>query len=157
MKSILENENFMNINSIAEIDPSRNQLDEEYKTFVSRYLKIKDLIHLEKEFELYKNFKITPEMVNFKKLIAEEKINDFTKLAGFTRDNDYKYIDWLISNGCKYGFGVISRPIFNEEYNMAIIRLETVCGPLCGGGLIAIYKLHNEEWAVEKILDRWVN
>ncbi|WP_157578265.1 hypothetical protein [Tenacibaculum ovolyticum] len=46
--------------------------------------------------------------------------------------------------------------MFNETYDIAMIRFEKICGPMCGGGIIVLYELKNEKWTQKIILENWI-
>ncbi len=59
---------------------------------------------------------------------------------------------------CEYGFNFVSKPIFNETYDLVLIETAYDCGSkLCGGGTTVIYKYVNKNWIEFKVLNTWLN
>lgn len=153
-ESSLKDKSFLSVNSLMEQSTwNLDLIDNEYKTYLQEHLKIKDTTFLNFQINLLNNFKISKEIAPQKNIITN---NDYIEFNKSFEINEFAYLDWLEKNNCKRGFSSISKPIFNETYNLAIIHFEQICGPLCGGGLIRLYELKNKKWVQKKVIDHWI-
>ncbi|WP_442266439.1 hypothetical protein ACSIGC_01640 [Tenacibaculum sp. ZS6-P6] len=156
IKSLLKNEDFLKVNGILEVSLWSPDLVKENIDFLSNSLKIRDLKHLNFQLSLLDSFRVPSILIKPKRIITINEYKDFTALLELFHKEDYSYLDWLEKKNCKYGFGSISKPIFNEKYDRALIYFEKICGPLCGGGTIALYELEENEWKQKNVIDHWI-
>ncbi|TCI90960.1 hypothetical protein [uncultured Tenacibaculum sp.] len=151
-EKLYQERSFIHSNCILE-QPEWTLIDNEFTSIIQKELKIENKTFLEFQIDLLNDFKIVKELTPNKKIITDLEYNKFNESF---KENEFAYIDWLDEMSCKEGFSSISKPIFNEKYNLAVIRYEKVCGPLCGGGVIAIYELIKGKWQQKKIIDNWI-
>ena len=128
-------------------------MTENFKGFVKKNLNITDTIHLNKQMRLHSDFKISNTLAGDLKLLTEES---FENLQQLSLSEGLSFWDWLDEN-CQNGYLSISKPIFNETYDLAYVQKGTVCGRLCGGGGAFIFKFENGIWKEIKILSSWVS
>ena len=61
----------------------------------------------------------------------------------------------------RYGEGrsyfFFSSPIFLRDYTLCIFYAGHDCGPLCGGGSLAVYRKVNGRWTLWKSFGEWVS
>ena len=150
----LGNKSFIKSNCVLKQPVWNTKLSEpELKSYLREYLKIQDNDFLNFQMDLFYKFEITEELIPEKKIITNAKT---TVAKQPSIENQYAYLDWLEKQDCKRGFFSISKPLFNESYDLAIIRFEEICGPLCGGGVIILYESKKGKWSKKKILDNWI-
>ncbi len=152
-KEIHQEKSFISSNCILE-HPEWRTFDNEVKLKIQEELGIENKAFLEFQIDLFNKFKITKDLTPKKNIITNEEYIQFNE--SFNK-NEFAYLDWLDKMDCKQGFSSISKPLFNENYNLAIIRFEKICGPLCGGGLLALYEITKGKWKQKKILDSWID
>lgn len=125
----------------------------DFDAYVMNQLKIGDSVHYNLQSKLSSRFKITVDLVPDKNILTEEQFKEFEENS----ENDgFKFWDWLDEN-CENGYCSITKPIFNETFDLAYIRIGTVCGSLCGGGEERIYEYKNGKWTVKESLGSWVS
>ncbi|MDO1500039.1 hypothetical protein Q2T40_07830 [Winogradskyella maritima] len=123
------------------------------KDFFITELKIQDLDHFEKQFELFSNFKMGSELFPDMNIIQESQIEMYNNIVS----EDEMVNSGLFEMGCEYGYYSMSKPFFNEDYSLALVEFANFCGHgLCGGGRTAIYKNKNGVWAEVKVLNSWI-
>ena len=150
----LGNKSFIKSNCVLKQPVWNTKLSEpELKSYLREYLKIQDNDFLNFQMDLFYKFEITEELIPEKKIITNAKT---TVAKQPSKEDQYAYLDWLEKQDCKRGFFSISKPLFNESYDLAIIRFEEICGPLCGGGVIILYEFKKGKWSKKKILDNWI-
>ena len=149
-----EKENYLSVSCITEKPRAvSNPMASSFDEYVKENLGIKDSIHYKLQTESYNNFIITKDLVSDKNIITETQFEEFekkSKLGGF------KFWKWIDEN-CKGGFCSISKPIFNETFDLAYVQIGTVCGGLCGGGEERIYEYKNGKWTKKESLGSWVS
>ncbi len=151
-KKSYQEKSFLSSNCILE-QPSWNSFDNKLKLKIEKELGIKDKAFLVFQIDLFQNFLIEKEMIPDINIIKNEEYTEFKQSFN---NNEFAYLNKLDRLKCKYGFSSISKPLFNENYDLAIIRFEKICGPLCGGGLISVYEIKKGKWKQKKILDSWI-
>ncbi len=124
-----------------------------FKDDIRHILKIKDSVHLNSQFRLYKKFKVTSNLVPNKNILTEKQFEEFERKY---RKDGFSFWDWLEKN-CEKGYCSIGKPIFNETFDLAYIQIGRVCGPSCGGGDERIYELINGKWKKKKTIGNWVS
>ncbi len=125
----------------------------DFDEYVRNHLNITDTLHYNRQSRLFREFVLTEDLVPDKKILTQKK---FDELEGKSRDEGIKFWDWLYAN-CKYGYSSISRPIFNENYDLAYVQIANVCGRLCGGGEERIYEFTEGKWILKETLSSWVS
>ncbi len=129
---------------------------EYFRSSVREELKIKDTSFFNFQIKLLDQFIITDEFDFSKKIIDKEAYQDFLNTGNYRIIKDttmYNRFDWLIDNNCPHGFINISKPLFNEDYNKAIVHLEFDCGPLCGFEKSIVFVLKNKKWSAEDVME----
>lgn len=121
------------------------------KGFVKRNLQIKDTNHLNGQIELFRNFKISKTILPQWNILSEKEF-DLYRISS----SDSSIWESLLID-CPYGYYSITKPIFNESYDRAIVGFGSLCRRLCGGGVTRIYRLINSEWVIEKEISSWVS
>ncbi|MDN3594318.1 hypothetical protein [Zunongwangia endophytica] len=124
-----------------------------FNDYVKDNLNIKDTVHLKIQSRLYKKFKITADLVPNKNILTQVQFEEFKQKS---ENSKFRFWDWFDTN-CENGYCSISKPIFNEAFNLAYVQIGTVCGRLCGGGEERIYKLVNGKWIEKESLGSWVS
>jgi len=120
---------------------------------IKKLLNIKDSIHYKFQLESYKKFRITQDLFPDKNILTEAQFKEFKKKS---KENRFSFWDWMDKN-CKSGYCSISKPIFNETYDLAFVKIGIVCGGLCGGGEGRIYEFKNGKWHVKSVIGSWVS
>ena len=121
------------------------------RDFIVENLNIKDTIHLNQQIDHFIKFRMSQEILPQWNIISEDKFNLYKVSSNSNSLWDSLLID------CPKGYYTISKPIFNENYDRAIVGIGQACGRLCGGGVIRIYVLKNGQWSVEKEIYSWVS
>ena len=121
--------------------------------YVRNHLNIKDTLHYKTQSSLSKKFKITAELVPEKNILTKKQFDDFEKKS---EKGGFSFWDWLDEN-CENGYCSISKPIFNETFDLAYVRIGTVCGGLCGGGEERIYEFVDGKWIEKETFGSWVS
>ncbi|OEY71907.1 hypothetical protein APR40_14890 [Salegentibacter salarius] len=125
----------------------------DFDEYVKNHLKIEDTVHYNLQSHLYKNFKLTADLVPNKKILTQEQFEEFEKKS---ENGGFSFWNWLETN-CENGYSSISKPIFNETFDLAYVQLGTVCGGLCGGGEERIYELINGKWIEKESFGSWIS
>ncbi len=125
----------------------------DFDSYVKEHVNIVDSIHLSIQMELFNNFKLTKTLVSDKKIITN---SDFEELKEQSKQGNFGFWEWLNEN-CINGYCSISKPIFNETFDLAYVQIGTVCGDLCGGGEERIYEYKEDKWTEKEHLGSWVN
>ena len=121
--------------------------------YIKDNLKIKDTIHLNSQSRLYNKFKITADLVPKKIILTKKQFEEFEQKS---ENGGFQFWDWLDTN-CENGYCSISKPIFNETFDLAYIQIATVCGRLCGSGEERIYELVNGKWIEKESFGNWIS
>jgi hypothetical protein len=124
-----------------------------FNKYVKNNLNIIDTVHYKLQTRLYAKFKLTSDLVPNKNIITQKQFEEFEKKS---ENEGFRFWDWLDTN-CEKGYCSISKPIFNETYDLAYVQIGTVCGGLCGGGEERIYELFNGKWTEKESLGSWVS
>ena len=128
-------------------------VNEDFKNYAKEHLKIVDTFHLNNQMRFRENFRISKKIAGELKLLTKQNFEDLERLGTTAH---FSFWSWLDEN-CENGYLSISKPIFNETYDLAIVQIGTVCGKLCGGGGTFIYKFDNGTWKETEILSSWVS
>ncbi|WP_028888515.1 hypothetical protein [Tenacibaculum ovolyticum] len=80
----------------------------------NQYLNIKDSLHLKNQADFFNDFKIIKRATLNKKVITEKQYNELKSKRKFWK--------WIEIN-CEKGYCSISKPIFNETYDLACIQI----------------------------------
>jgi hypothetical protein len=125
----------------------------EINQILNIYLDIRDSTHLRIQKEKFKDFKMTPELAGNLHIITEY---DFER---FEYQSKTKGIDFfeILDSLCVNGYFSISKPIFNETFDLAFVQIGEVCGPLCGGGEMIIYEWNSGKWFEKERISSWVS
>ena len=122
--------------------------------YLKKLLKIKDVNHYNSQIKSFKDFKITSEIVPNKNIMTQKQFADYEEKAEKEGINS---MFWM-KQDCAKGFCSISKPIFNETFNLAYIEVSKYCeGMFCSGGEARIYELVKGKWEIKKMLYNWIN
>ncbi len=121
------------------------------KGFAKKNLDIKDTLHLNEQIELFTHFKISNEILPGWNVLTEKEF-DLYKISS----SDNSIWESLLID-CPNGYYSLSKPIFNESFDKAIVGFGSVCGRLCGGGVTRVYHLVDGKWMIEKEISSWVS
>lgn len=55
------------------------------------------------------------------------------------------------------GYSMICKPVFSEDYTIAIVTVSYHCGSLCGGGRTYILRKEGHEWVRDGIVSNWIS
>ncbi|QNR25133.1 hypothetical protein [Croceimicrobium hydrocarbonivorans] len=127
-----------------------------YKQFdqiLNTYLDIRDSIHLKIQKEKFKDFKISPELAGKLQIITEY---DFEKFENQSKTKGTDFFE-ILDSLCVNGYFSISKPIFNETFDLAVVQTGVICGGFCGGGEMTIYEWINGKWLEKEIVSVWVS
>tara|TARA_B100000949_G_C14186413_1_gene409776 strand:+ start:362 stop:895 length:534 start_codon:yes stop_codon:yes gene_type:complete len=124
-----------------------------FDVYVKSNLNIKDTGHYKTQKHLYKQFKLTTDLVPDKNILTQKQFEGFENKS---ENGGFQFWDWLRTN-CKNGYCSISKPIFNKTYDLAYVQIGTICGELCGSGEERIYELVNGKWIVKESLGVWIS
>jgi len=156
IKQILidESEGYLSSSCISEkpraiLHPMVSDFDE----YVKSLLNIKDTLHYKIQSRLYKKFKLTADLVPKKELLTQKQFEEFEKKS---ESGGFRFWEWLDTN-CENGYCSLTKPIFNETFDLAYVQIGTVCGGLCGGGEERIYERVNGKWIEKESLGSWVS
>jgi hypothetical protein len=151
---VIQNDELLRTNCVLETSTWKlSEFENDFKIYLHEILNIKDTTHLNSQLKLYKDFIVTNEIASGKKILKKEDYINFNQTL---ENNEIKYLDWLEHHSCKRGFNSVSKPIFNETFDLAIIHIEEICGPLCGGSWIILFEHKNNKWRQKEILDATV-
>ncbi|MCH2032323.1 MAG: hypothetical protein MK202_02290 [Tenacibaculum sp.] len=149
-----ESKNYLSSTCISEkARANSHPMVADFDNYIKKLLKIKNENHYETQKKRYIKFKITSDLVPNKNILTEKQFNDFERKS---KNGKFSFWDWLETN-CTNGYCSISKPIFNEAYNLAYVQIGTVCGGLCGFGEERIYELVNKKWIKKQSLGSWVS
>ena len=147
-------EDYLSSSCITEIPRATTPIKiKKFDKYVQSILKIKDTVHLGEQMNLYRHFKITPDLVPNKTILKE----DFFESIKLKAENSEKSFWEYLEVECDGGYSSIAKPIFNASYDKAVVQYGRVCGGLCGGGEISLYQLENGKWKKIKVLNYWVS
>lgn len=149
-----ESEGYLQSSCITE-KPKANShpMVSNFDEYVKKHLNIKDTIHYKLQSSLYKEFKLTSELVPDKNIITPKQFKEFEQKS---ENGGFRFWDWLDEN-CENGYCSLSKPIFNETFDLAYVQIGTICGGLCGGGEERIYELVNGKWIEKESIGGWVS
>lgn len=149
-----EDKNYLSLSCIVEkpLMPL-NFYDMNLDNNLEEHLKIKDSTHSKLQFKLLNEFRLTPKIIPDKNILTQKQ---FKELEIKSKQGDLIFWDWLDKN-CENGYCSISKPIFNETFDLAYVQIQQVCGSLCCGGEERIYELINGKWSVKETLGSWVS
>lgn len=116
---------------------------------ISRQLGLKTNEQLTTVINLNDNFKWNQSKVRNKEIPTEKE------LQVFQDETDSNHLDFRNVLKCPQGYLTISKPIFNEDFNKAIVHIGQVCGFLCGNGEYRLYGLEDETWKLEEVVSSW--
>ena len=123
-----------------------NNLLDFRKSSIASHLELTDSMHYETQLKLHLNFKLTPKIVPNKKIIPEETHYKlyFMNMGAFE--------NW-VNTECGGAYCSIAKPIFNEAFNLAIVKYliyyKDEYGDNVGYEATKIYTYKNRKW-VEK-------
>ncbi|WP_034257671.1 hypothetical protein [Altibacter lentus] len=120
-----------------------NTPEYDYYSQLLKHLKISDSTHLNNQIIKYEKFLFNEEYSLGKKIIPDSLTP--------TNRQELETIRQYIKNNCPNGALVISRPIFNETFELAFIIYS---GEFGGSGNIFEYK--NENWEFVKSIYDWI-
>lgn len=147
-----EEKDYFNTNCIVEkVIPMYVLANSNVARDVTEKLSIKDTIHLNEQMKLYKQFKLTPDLVPDKSILTQQHFLEFEKKKPFGKSS------WvMIEPVCEDGYSYILKPIFNEDYTIAYVQFGNFCGSYCGGGEIQVYEYRNGGWHKARTISSWV-
>lgn len=132
------------------------------QSFIAKHLEIKDSVHFNSQTNLYLNFKMTNSIVPNRKILTKKKfdelerkyldtisINPFLDRVNLARNSPLE--NWLKTN-CENTYYSISKPIFNETFDLAFIEFRIYYGALSGYIVEKIYAFKNGKWAEKSAL-----
>jgi len=125
----------------------------DFDEYVKNHLNIQDTVHYNLQSNLYKNFKITADLMPDKVILTQKQFEEFEKKS---ENEGFRFWDWLDTN-CENGYCSISKPIFNETFDLAYIQIGTICGSMCGAGEERIYEFVNDKWIEKETLGSWIS
>ncbi len=114
----------------------------------NKYLNITDSLHFKTQEELFNTFKITKELILNKKIITEEQHN--------TLKSKRELWKWIEIN-CEKGYCSISKPIFNETFDLAYVQIARKLFDSDYSSEIIIYEYRNGKWREKKIVSRIIS
>ena len=144
-----DDDDYLTLDCIREKDYHMQSILDREDKMISRHLGLKTNEQLTTIFNLNENFKWKRNNAHNKIILTEEE------LRVFREETDPDNIDFRNLSKCPKGYLTISKPIFNEDYNKAIVQIGQVCGFLCGHGEYRLYKLKDEKWELEEIIGFW--
>ena len=158
IKYILEEEKYRDLSSSCILEQSpplefHGGMKEDFDSYLKDLLQIKNSIHYKTQRKLLRNFKVNKSLVPQKRILQKQLFNKFEEKSKIER---FRFWDWLDEN-CEQGYCFLSKPIFNETFDLAYVQMGSVCGGLCGGGEIKIYEFKNGIWSVKESLGTWVH
>lgn len=92
-------------------------------------------------------------IVRNKNILTEIQFNEFEEKS---KQSGFIFWEWLDEN-CNNGYCFVSKPIFNETFDLAFVEVGTICGRLCGGGEDRIYEFKNGNWILKETIGSWVS
>ncbi|WP_299124805.1 hypothetical protein [uncultured Tenacibaculum sp.] len=119
-----------------------------YEEKANKYLNIKDSLHFKTQEKLFNEFKIIKELTLNKKIITEKQHIELESKREF-----WKWIDI----NCEKGYCSISKPIFNENYDLAYIVIFRRLFDFDSSGEILIYEFKNGKWKEKEQIERWIS
>ncbi len=122
-----------------------------YRNELSKYLKVKNTKELNNIIENSKNFDIRKSIIH-----SDIKIIDQNELSKINRLNSIQKLK-IYRDKCPNGRLLISKPIFNKSFDIAVIFIGKTRGPLSGHGGYYTYKLENENWTSGKGFGFYIN
>ncbi|WP_209406399.1 hypothetical protein [Pseudozobellia sp. WGM2] len=148
-----ENDDYIDLNCKCISEKSKLILPRygSLKGFAKKNLDIKDTLHLNDQIELFTQFKISNKILSDWNIITEKEF-DLYKISS----SDNSIWESLLID-CPNGYYAFSKPIFNENYDKAIVGFGSICGRLCGGGVTRVYLLVDGKWKVEREISSWVS
>ncbi|WP_437397168.1 hypothetical protein [Flagellimonas lutimaris] len=144
---------FMESECIAE----KNQLyyaviTTDLRNFIKTELEIVNEEHLNRQLDLYRHFRLTKDLSFGKKVITENMFVDFKNRAQELKQDLYEWLNSI----CQSEFISVSKPIFNDSYDKALITVGNICGGKCGAGETRTYELKNDKWIIVKTQFEWI-
>ncbi len=133
-------------------------LDSNLAYSLSTYLTEDEITYLLEQKQERKGLVLESDM--FSQAFELVDINEIKTLqasvdASKATDNQLDYWDEFEK---KYGCIMsLSLPLISKDNNMVLVRSSRLCGPLCGGSSIVLYKLKDGRWQLEEILDVEIN
>ena len=117
----------------------------EYVEKANKYLNIKDTLHYKTQGKLFNEFKILKELTPNKKIITEKQHNELESKREFWK--------WIEIN-CEKGYCSISKPIFNETFDLAYVQIARKLFDFDYSSEIIIYEYRNGKWIEQEIVSR---
>jgi hypothetical protein len=153
IRSVLSNSNdsYITLNCIREKDYHLSSILNEENNLISQYLDLNSKEELETVINLDKKFRLTPNLVGNRKILFEEELKLFQEEKG----KDFLNFKDLLK--CPNGYLTISKPIFNKDFDKAIIHIGQVCGFLCGSGEYRLYEFRGGNWNLKEVVSSWVS
>ncbi len=142
IKKYLEKDSFFNI----EMDKNKQ-------------INYKDLIVLspkEKKM-IYKTIHKMTKSKWKKNYLPEVKLIDADTIKLLFKNNSKKEAWDLFNKKYGKGFFELLKPIFIRENSICFFYYGYNCGPLCGHGLLGIYKKEKNKWQLLIIIDEWIS
>lgn len=114
----------------------------------NQYLNIKDSLHLKNQADFFNDFKIIKRATLNKKVITEKQYNELKSKRKFWR--------WIEIN-CEKGYCSISKPIFNETFDLACIQIYQKLFSFDFSSEIIIYEYKNGKWSEKETIIRFIS
>ena len=114
----------------------------------NKYLNIKDSLHFKTQGKLFNEFKISKKLTLNKKIITEKHHNELKSKRKFWK--------WVEIN-CEKGYCAISKPIFNETFDLAYVQIFRKLFDFDYSSEIIIYEYRNEKWSEKEIISRIIS
>ncbi len=134
---ISENSNYFSISNFSN-----------YGKRANKYLKIEDSTHYKLQKDLWINFKVTKEIIFNKKILTEEEFKSFQSKREFW--------EWEEFN-CTGGFCTISKPFFNEKYDLAYVQISKKLFEYDYCSQIILYEYKNGKWIEKEIISQIIS
>lgn len=118
------------------------------KLFLLDLFNENDTLNLDSQFRKRKEFLIDSSKISTIELFPK----DFFEKYGNT-DSIWNIIDRDYGGG----FYSIGMPFFSSDNNLVYIRINYMCGWLCGGGHSRLYRYNNGQWELLDKFDFWIS
>ena len=142
---------YLTLDCIREKDYHLKSILNEENNLISQYLDLNSKEELETVTDLDEKFRLTPNLVENKKILSEEELKIFQEEKGSD------FLNFQDLSKCPKGYLTISKPIFNKNFDKAIIHIGQVCGFLCGSGEYRLYEFKGGSWKLKEVVRSWVS
>jgi hypothetical protein len=154
IRQVLDNEQkdyFFSSCVVEEAIPMYVSTNSDLLKEVTEKLGVSDTTHLKEQIMLYEQFKLTPDLVPGKTILTKQHFRAFEKKKPIGKSS------WvMIESTCEDGYSFILKPIFNEDYTLALVQFGINCGSYCGGGETQVYEYKDGKWIKIRTVGAWV-